>query len=191
MKRVIDFLVGIIGLILLSPVFILISACILIDDGRPVFFKQDRVGKDNKIFKIYKFRTMKKGTGDFATRKLRDKRRKITSFGSLLRKTSLDELPQLFNLINGTMSLVGPRPLIPSEKQIRTLRAKNGIYKVMPGITGWAQVNGRDEVSIEEKVKLDKEYIEKKSLAFDLKILFLTVKSVIKREGILDEDEKK
>ena len=189
MKRVFDFSAGFFGLLLLSPLFILISVCILIDDGKPVFFRQDRVGKDNKIFKIYKFRTMKNGTGDFATNSLKDKKHKITSFGSFLRKTSLDELPQLLNLVNGTMSVVGPRPLIPSEEEIRKLRAENGIYDVMPGITGWAQINGRDEVSLEEKVRLDKEYIEKRSFAFDLKIIFLTVKSVIKSEGIIDEDK--
>lgn len=186
MKRILDFLIGLFGLIILSPLFAVISVAVLIDDGSPVLFKQDRVGKDNKIFKIYKFRTMKKGTGDFATGKLKDPDKKITPLGRFLRKTSMDELPQLLNLINGTMSLVGPRPLIPSETEIRKLRNKYGVYKVLPGITGWAQVNGRDGVSIQKKAQLDKEYVDNQSLAFDIKIIFMTVKQVIKREGIND-----
>ncbi len=190
MKRVFDFLIGLFGFLILSPLFLIISIIALADDGMPVIFKQDRVGKGNKIFKIYKFRTMKKGVGDFATGKLKDADKKITGFGKFLRKTSLDELPQFFNLINGTMSLVGPRPLIPSETKIRKLRSQYGIYDAMPGITGWAQVNGRDNISDEEKVKLDREYIEKQSLAFDLKIIFMTVKSVITRADINDGEEK-
>ena len=129
---------------------------------------------------------MKKGTGDFATGELKDADKKITFLGRFLRKTSLDELPQLLNLINGTMSLGGPRPLIPSETEIRRLRNEYGVYKVLPGITGWAQVNGRDEVSAEEKARLDKEYVDNRSFAFDIKILLMTVKLVIKREGIKD-----
>lgn len=183
MKRVFDFLIGIFGLIILSPVFVLIAVLILATDGSPVVFKQDRVGKDNKIFKIYKFRTMKKDTGDYATAELADLEGATTKIGKILRKTSLDELPQFVNLVNGTMSLVGPRPLIPAEKEIRELREKYGVYSVLPGITGWAQVNGRDDVSIEEKALLDKEYVENRSLIFDIKILFKTVKMVITREG--------
>lgn len=190
MKRVFDFFVGLISLIILLPVFIIISAVILIEDGSPFIFTQDRVGKDNKIFKIYKFRTMKKGVGDFATSCLKDADKKITRLGKFLRKTSLDELPQFLNLINGTMSLVGPRPLIPSEVEIRKIREEYNVYSVMPGITGWAQVNGRDDVTDEEKALLDKEYVEKQSFLFDMKILFMTVKSVIVREGIHDGDSE-
>ncbi len=183
MKRVIDFLVGLFGLIIFSPLFIVVSLALLIDDGAPVVFKQERVGKNNEIFEIYKFRTMKKGTGDFATADIENIDDKTTRFGKFLRKTSLDELPQFVNLVNGTMSLVGPRPLIPAEEEIRKLREDYGVYSVLPGITGWAQVNGRDDVSIEEKALLDKEYVEKQSLMFDIKILFKTVKMVITREG--------
>lgn len=186
LKRICDFLIGLFGLIILIPIFAVISVAVLIDDGSPVLFRQNRVGKDNKIFKIYKFRTMKKGTGDFATGELKDADKKITPLGRFLRKTSLDELPQLLNLINGTMSLVGPRPLIPSETEIRKLREEYGVYKVLPGITGWAQVNGRDKVSAERKAQLDKEYVDNRSFAFDIKIIFMTVKQVIKREGIND-----
>lgn len=183
MKRIFDFLIGLFGVVILSPVLAAIAIALLIDDGRPVIFKQERVGKDNQLFKIYKFRTMKKDTGDFATAEIEDLKGKTTRFGRFLRKTSLDELPQFINLINGTMSLVGPRPLIPSEKEIRKLREKYGVYSVAPGITGWAQVNGRDDVSIQEKALLDKEYVEKQSLLFDIKILLKTVKMVITREG--------
>ncbi len=183
MKRVLDFLIGFFGLVILSPVFALVSVLILIADGSPVFFKQDRVGKDNKIFKIYKFRTMKKDTGDRATADIENLDEATTKIGRVLRKTSLDELPQFVNLVNGTMSLVGPRPLIPAEKEIRKLRAEYNVYSVLPGITGWAQVNGRDDVTIEEKALLDKEYVEKQSLAFDFKIILKTIKLVITREG--------
>lgn len=183
MKRIVDFLAGLFGLTLLSPVFVLISVMILVNDGSPVVFKQDRVGKDNKLFKIYKFRTMKKGTGDLATADIVDPDSTITKIGKILRKTSLDELPQFLNLVNGTMSLVGPRPLIPAEKEIRDLRTKYNVYSVLPGITGWAQVNGRDDVSIEEKALFDKEYVEKQSFWFDFKIIIKTIKMVVTREG--------
>ncbi len=190
MKRIIDFIIGILGVIILSPLFLFISVCILIYDGTPVFFKQTRVGKDNKEFRIYKFRTMKNGTGDIATKSLKDANKKITSVGKILRVTSIDEIPQLFNLINGTMSLVGPRPLIPGEKEIRKLREKHNVYSVMPGITGWAQVNGRDEITDEEKVLLDEEYVKKHNLLFDIKILFLTVKTVVTGKGFREGEKK-
>ncbi len=183
MKRIFDFLIGLFCLIILSPLFLIIAVCLLIDDGAPVFFKQDRVGKDNELFKIYKFRTMKKGFGDVATADVKNLEEHTTSFGRLLRKTSLDELPQFINLVNGTMSLVGPRPLIPSEKEIRALREKYNVYSVLPGITGWAQVNGRDDVPNSKKALLDKEYVDKQSISFDIKILIKTVKMVITREG--------
>ncbi len=183
MKRLIDFLVGFFGLIILSPVFLAVALAILITDGSPVVFKQDRVGKGNKLFKIYKFRTMRNDTGDRATVDIENLDDATTKIGKILRKTSLDELPQFVNLVNGTMSLVGPRPLIPAEDEIRKLREEYGVYNVLPGITGWAQVNGRDDVSIEEKALLDKEYVEKQSLMFDIKILFRTVKMVLTREG--------
>ncbi len=183
MKRILDFLIGLFGLIILSPLFLIISVLLLIDDGAPIFFKQDRVGKDNKLFKIYKFRTMKKDFGDVATAEVKNIEKSTTSLGRFLRKTSLDELPQFINLVNGTMSLVGPRPLIPSENEIRELREKYNVYSVLPGITGWAQVNGRDDVPLEKKALLDKEYVDKQSLSFDIKILIKTVKMVITREG--------
>ena len=144
MKRFFDFTVSLLMILLLLPVFILTGIIIAIDAGNPVIYKQYRVGKDNKLFYIYKFRTMKNNTRLAATKDLTEADSVITKSGRILRKTSLDELPQLFNVLKGDMSFVGPRPLIPEEKEIRQLRKEYGIYSVRPGITGWAQVNGRD-----------------------------------------------
>ena len=184
MKRVFDFIISLFALIILSPLFLLISLTILIGDGKPVLFRQKRVGKNNELFTIYKFRTMKRGTENVASGKLENANAKITKFGRILRATSIDELPQLFNILNGTMSLVGPRPLIPEENEIRELREKYNVYTIRPGITGWAQVNGRDNISLEQKALLDKEYVEKQSLGFDIKILVMTVLKVLRREDV-------
>ena len=184
MKRVFDFIISLFALIILSPLFLLISLIILIGDGKPVLFRQKRVGKNNELFTIYKFRTMKRGTENVASGKLENANAKITKFGRILRATSIDELPQLFNILNGTMSLVGPRPLIPEETEIRELREKYNVYTIRPGITGWAQVNGRDTISLEQKALLDKEYVEKQSLGFDIKILVMTVLKVLRREDV-------
>ncbi len=184
MKRVFDFIISLFALIILSPLFLLISLIILIGDGKPVLFRQKRVGKNNELFTIYKFRTMKRGTENVASGKLENANAKITKFGRILRATSIDELPQFFNILNGTMSLVGPRPLIPEETEIRELREKYNVYTIRPGITGWAQVNGRDNISLEQKALLDKEYVEKQSLGFDIKILVMTVLKVLRREDV-------
>lgn len=184
MKRVFDFLISLFALIILSPLFLIISVGNLISDGRPVLFRQKRVGKDNELFEIYKFRTMKRGTENVASNDLEDANSKITKFGKILRATSIDELPQLFNILTGSMSLIGPRPLIPEETEIRELRKNYNVYSVRPGITGWAQVNGRDNISIENKALLDKEYVEKQSLKFDIKIFFMTIHQVLRREGV-------
>ena len=184
MKRVFDFIISLFALIILSPLFLLISLTILIGDGKPVLFRQKRVGKNNELFTIYKFRTMKRGTENVASGKLENANAKITKFGRILRATSIDELPQLFNILNGTMSLVGPRHLIPEETEIRELREKYNVYTIRPGITGWAQVNGRDNISLEQKALLDKEYVEKQSLGFDIKILVMTVLKVLRREDV-------
>jgi len=189
MKRIFDFTVSLILIILLIPVFLLLAVIIFIDAGSPVIYKQYRVGKDNKLFYVYKFRTMKTDTRIAATADLTEADSCITKSGRFLRKTSLDELPQLFNVLKGQMSFVGPRPLIPEEKEIRKLRAEYNVYSVRPGITGWAQVNGRDDLSIKEKALFDKEYVEKQSLGFDIKILFRTVAVVLKREGISEGGE--
>ncbi len=184
MKRVLDFLISLFALIIFSPLFLIVSVGVMISDGTPILFRQKRVGKNNELFEIYKFRTMKKGTENVASNELEDADSKITKFGKILRATSIDELPQLFNILNGSMSLIGPRPLIPEETEIRELRNKYNVYSVRPGITGWAQVNGRDNVSAEKKALLDKEYVEKQSLMFDIKIFFMTIHQVLRREGV-------
>lgn len=189
MKRAFDFTVSLLLIIILLPVFLLVSLIVLIDAGTPVIFRQYRVGKDNKLFYIYKFRTMRKNTRNAATAELTDADKFITKSGKILRKTSLDELPQLINVLIGDMSFVGPRPLIPEEKEIREIRKEYNVYSVRPGITGWAQVNGRDSLSIEEKALFDKEYIDKQSISFDIKILVKTVSVVLKRENIREGNE--
>ena len=190
MKRIFDFTVSLLLLIILSPVFLIVSLLILFDAGTPVIFKQYRVGKDNKLFYVYKFRTMKNNTRNTSTDDLKEAESCITKSGRILRKTSLDELPQLFNILIGNMSFVGPRPLIPEEKEIRKLRAEYNVFSVKPGMTGLAQVNGRDMLSIEEKALFDKEYVEKQSFWFDIKIMFKTVIVVLRRENISEGGEK-
>lgn len=189
MKRAFDFTVSLLLIIILLPVFLLVSLIVLIDAGAPVIFRQYRVGKDNKLFYIYKFRTMRKNTRNAATAELTDSDKFITKSGRILRKTSLDELPQLVNVLLGDMSFVGPRPLIPEEKEIRALRKEYNVYSVKPGITGLAQVNGRDNLSIEEKALFDKEYVDKQSIGLDIKILFKTVMVVLRRENIKEGGE--
>lgn len=184
MKRFFDFLISLFALIILSPLFLAISLMIFIVDGKPIFFRQKRVGRNNELFTIYKFRTMKNGTENVASGELENADEKITKIGKFLRSTSIDELPQLINILNGTMSLIGPRPLIPEEEDIRKLREEYNVYSVRPGITGWAQVNGRDIITRENKALLDKEYVEKQSLGFDIKILFMTVLKVLRREDM-------
>ena len=183
-KRFLDLILSLCALIILSPLFLIVSVGVLISDGSPVFFRQKRVGKNNELFEIYKFRTMKRGTENVASNDLSDADVKITRFGKILRATSIDELPQLLNILNGSMSLIGPRPLIPEETRIRELREKYNVYSVRPGITGWAQVNGRDNVSAEKKALLDKEYVEKQSLMLDIKIFFMTIHQVLCRKDV-------
>ncbi|MBQ3149636.1 MAG: sugar transferase [Clostridia bacterium] len=189
MKRFFDFVLSFVAIIVLIPVFLIISLLILITDGRPVLFIQDRVGKDNKLFKIRKFRSMKNGTRNVAKDDLHEYDSQVTPIGRFLRKTSLDELPQLFNILEGTMSFVGPRPLIPEEDEIRQMRLEADVYSVLPGVTGWAQVKGRDFVTNEEKTSYDKEYIEKKSLFFDFKILLMTVAVVLTKKNLSKNSE--
>lgn len=191
MKRFFDIIISLFGLIILSPLLALTCVVIFIDDGLPVVFRQKRLGRNSKLFTIYKFRTMKKGTRSAATGELSESDEQITKSGRVLRKTSVDELLQLVNVLNGTMSIVGPRPLIPEEKEIHALRERYGVYKVRPGVTGWAQINGRDALDDETKALYDKEYVEKQSLLFDIKILLKTVAVVLKRENITEGGEGK
>ncbi len=190
MKRIFDFTVSLLLIIILMPLFLIIALVVLVDSGYPVIFRQYRVGKGNKLFYIYKFRTMRVNTRNAATDDLSEAEQVITKSGHFLRKTSLDELPQLFNVLTGKMSFVGPRPLIPEEKEIRQIRKEYNVYSVRPGITGLAQVNGRDMLSAKEKALFDKEYVEKQSILLDIKIMFKTVLVVLKRENILEGGEK-
>lgn len=173
------------GLVLLSPIFLLIALSIKLDSKGPVFFKQKRVGKDQVEFCILKFRTMKIDTPkDVPTWLLDNPEIRITRVGKFLRKTSLDELPQIINIIKGEMSIVGPRPVIRNEQELFFEREKFGVYNIMPGLTGWAQINGRDVISIKDKAVLDGYYANNITFLFDLKIFILTIINVIKSEGI-------
>ena len=182
-KRLFDVVMSILALILLSPLLAMVSLIVFLDDGAPVVFKQDRVGKNNALFKVCKFRTMRRETRNAGFHELRGTDC-FTRTGKLLRKLSLDELPQLWNILKGEMSFVGPRPLIPEEGEIRRMRAAAGVYGVLPGLTGWAQVNGRANVTDDEKVALDKEYIEKKSFLLDMKILVKTAFQVVTSKDV-------
>lgn len=180
-KRIFDFTASLCGLILLSPILIVVALLIRLNLGSPIFFTQDRVGKNNKVFKMIKFRSMKNGV-DKDGNLLPDEMR-LTKFGKILRSTSLDELPELINVLKGDMSLIGPRPLLIdylplyNEDQIRR-------HNVLPGLTGWAQINGRNNLSWNEKFNLDVWYVDNWSIGLDIKIFFLTIYKVFKREGI-------
>ena len=158
-------------IIILSPIFILVTLVVLLEDGFPIFFTQKRVGVNYTFFNIYKFRSMKKDTPNVATHLLTNPEQYLLKIGKFIRKTSLDELPNLINIIKGEMVFVGPRPALYNQDDLMALRVKAGVDKLKPGITGWAQINGRDEISIEAKVALEQEYLQKKSFVFDIKIL--------------------
>lgn len=180
-KRAIDIVCSGIGLIVLSPILVIAAILIRKNLGSPIFFTQDRIGKDGKVFKMIKFRTMLDATDKYGNQ-LPDEER-LTSFGKLLRSTSIDELPELVNVFLGDMSLVGPRPLLVEYKNLYSTEQWRR-HEVRPGITGWAQVNGRNSISWAERFKLDVEYIDNYNLILDIKILFMTVLKVIKKEGI-------
>ena len=190
MKRVLDIVFGTAAIVALSPLMLALCLAVFVSDGRPVIFRQERIGKDRKHFRICKFRTMKKGVGDVAKKDLRNYEACLIRGGSFLRRTSLDELPQLFNIVGGTMSFVGPRPLIPQEREIDRLRAQMGVYRVRPGVTGLAQVSGRDNLSDAEKAAYDAEYVRTQSLVNDLKILGKTVRVVLRRENMTQDTDK-
>ena len=180
-KRAIDIVCSGLGLIVLSPILIIAAILIRKNLGSPIFFTQDRIGKDGKVFKMIKFRTMLDATDKYGNQ-LPDEER-LTSFGKLLRSTSIDELPELVNVFLGDMSLVGPRPLLVEYKDLYSTEQWRR-HEVRPGITGWAQVNGRNSISWAERFKLDVEYIDNYNLILDIKILFMTVLKVIKKDGI-------
>ena len=171
-------------LIILLPIFLMVGLLIFMQDGFPVFFKQKRVGVNYSFFYIYKFRTMKKDTPNVATHLLVNPEQYLLKIGALLRKLSLDELPNLINIIRGEMVFVGPRPALYNQDDLMALRVAAGVDKLIPGITGWAQVNGRDELSLEQKVALEKEYLLKKSLFIDFQILIKTFTNVLFSKGV-------
>lgn len=183
-KRFFDFLLSLIAIILLSPVFLVVALLVRTKLGSPILFCQERPGKDEKIFKMYKFRSMSDERDENG--QLMPDEVRLTSFGKKLRSTSLDELPELFNILKGDMSIVGPRPLLVKYLPLYSAEQRKR-HDVRPGLTGWAQANGRNAISWEEKFKYDVEYTEKYSFFMDLKIIFMTVRSVLRHEGINSE----
>lgn len=190
-KRILDVILSIIVLIILCPFLIIFSIIIKVESEGPILFKQKRVGKNKKIFTIYKFRTMRTDTPkDMPTHMLKNAESYITKFGNIMRKTSIDELPQLFNIVKGDMSIIGPRPALWNQDDLIKERDKYNANDIRPGLTGWAQVNGRDELEIPVKAKYDGEYVDKVSLWFDIKIFFKTIINVFKHEGIVEGMQK-
>ena len=186
-KRIIDFVLSTTGIIVLSWLYIIIAIAIKIDSPGTVMFKQERIAKNKKTFKILKFRTMRTETPkDVPTHQLQNPDAYITKVGAFLRKTSLDELPQIFNIWMGQMSIIGPRPALYNQCDLTEERDKYGANDIKPGLTGWAQINGRDELPIDIKAKLDGEYVEKMSFIFDVKCFFLTIFKVLKSEGVVE-----
>ena len=184
MKRIFDIFISVILLVPVLVLAIIIGFFIKLSSKGPVLYWSKRTGKNNKIFKMPKFRSMKIDTPAIATHLLKDPSFHLSPIGGFLRSSSLDELPQLFSVLKGDMSFVGPRPALFNQEDLITLRTEKGVHKLLPGITGWAQVNGRDELSIPDKVALDVEYLNRQSFWFDMKILWMTFLKVIKRDGV-------
>ena len=184
-KRGADFVLSLLALVCLSPLYIVLSAAVKVTSPGPALFKQRRVGRGGRIFTIYKFRTMRTDTPrDTATHLLSDPGRYITPVGAFLRRSSLDELPQFFNVLKGDMSIVGPRPALYNQYDLIAAREAAGVNKVRPGITGWAQINGRDELPIPVKVKYDREDVENLSLKMDVRCFFGSVLAVLRADGV-------
>ena len=184
MKRVFDFVVGLITLLLALIPMLLVAFVVRITSEGPTLYWSDRVGRVNEIFRMPKFRTMRVNTPAVATHLMSDPDAYLSPIGGFLRRTSLDEMPQLWSIIKGDMSFVGPRPALFNQDDLIALRTKKGVVRLIPGLTGWAQVSGRDELPIPEKVALDTEYMEGRSFLFDMYILWLTVIKVVKRDGV-------
>jgi O-antigen biosynthesis protein WbqP len=172
------------ALIILSPIFLAVAMAIFIEDGSPIFFKQKRVGINYTFFNIYKFRSMKKNTPNVATHLLENPESYLLRIGGVLRKLSLDELPNLINIIKGEMVFVGPRPALYNQDDLMALRIAAGVDKLKPGITGWAQINGRDDISLQKKVQLEQEYMYKRSTLFDIEIIIKTFTNVLFSKGV-------
>lgn len=185
LKRIIDLIVSLFITVLFMPIMVSVALIIKIDSKGPILFKQERVGKNDTRFTIYKFRSMSTETpSDLPTHLLKDADNHITNLGKFLRKSSLDELPQLFNIIKGEMSFVGPRPSLPNQIDLNRLRSENGSMSLKPGLTGLAQIKGRDELPIPEKAKLDAEYYQKRSLRYDTYLFFATFGAVFNSKGV-------
>ena len=187
LKRVLDFFMSLLGIVVLSPIFLILAIIIKLTSPGPILFKQKRVGKNKSHFNILKFRTMRTDTPkDCPTHLLSNPDQYITKIGKFIRKTSLDELPQLFNLLKGDMAIIGPRPALWNQYDLIEERDKYKANDIKPGLTGWAQINGRDELEIDVKAALDGEYIEKMSFLFDCKCFFGTITSVLKSDGVVE-----
>ena len=184
MKRLFDIVVSLIALAVLSPLFVLCLLAVKLTSKGPVFYISDRIGRNNTHFDMLKFRTMRTDTPQVATHLLTEPGKYLTSIGDFLRKTSLDELPQLINVLKGEMSIVGPRPALFNQTDQIALRTASGAHRLVPGITGWAQINGRDEIPIARKVELDSWYLEHRSFGLDLKIIGLTVLNVVRKKDV-------
>lgn len=184
MKRLFDLLLALCAAVVLAFPVAVVAVAVRLTSAGPALYWSDRVGRDNKIFKMPKFRSMRVGTPAVATHLLADAKSHLTPIGSFLRKSSLDELPQLWSILVGDMSFVGPRPALFNQHDLIALRTQHGVHALVPGLTGWAQVNGRDELPIPDKVKLDVEYLQQQSLWFDIRILWLTFVKVLRRDGV-------
>ena len=184
-KRTLDIVLSLALLLILAMPMLLISSVIRLTSSGPIFYWSERIGKDNEIFQMPKFRTMRKDTPTMATHLMRNPEDYVTPIGNFLRRTSLDELPQLWSILVGKMSFVGPRPALFNQYDLIQLRTEYGVNKLVPGLTGWAQINGRDELAIQDKVRFDREYLRQRSFLLDCKILFLTFVLVIKRQSVL------
>ena len=183
-KRVFDLFLALAAAVVLAVPVLLVGALVRLTSPGPALYWSDRVGRLNTIFKMPKFRSMRVGTPAVATHLLADPHAHLTPIGSFLRKSSLDELPQLWSILVGDMSFVGPRPALFNQHDLIELRTQLGVHELVPGLTGWAQINGRDELPIPEKVKLDAEYLQRQSLCFDIRILWLTFLKVVRRDGV-------
>lgn len=184
MKRIFDLLLALVVVALLALPVLIVAVLVKITSSGPVLYWSDRVGRHNHNFKMPKFRSMRIGTPAVATHLLQDPNAWLTPIGSFLRKSSLDELPQLWSILVGDMSFVGPRPALFNQDDLVALRTEFGVDKLMPGLTGWAQINGRDELPIPQKVVLDVEYLQRRSFWFDIRIIWLTAVKVVKRDGV-------
>ena len=184
MKRLFDIVASTVLLLVFAVPMALIALLVRLTSKGPILYWSDRVGSNNRIFRMPKFRTMRIDTPEIATHLLADPGRYLTPIGSLLRRTSLDEVPQLISVLRGDMSLVGPRPALFNQDDLISLRTEVGVHNLLPGLTGWAQINGRDELQIPEKVRLDAQYLQSQSLMLDMKILAMTALKVVRLEGV-------